>query len=227
MELLDCYLNFLSDHKCIVMRKSHYAGDSVIKEFKESQPKEKKTPQFSIVVEDNEEDNSDQSQEPLDLSSLNGTNWINDSIVDCFGKLLMKQHHDIFFFPVFFNYSFLVLKRSYDRFSRCDRSSNLFGCRLVLIPLLLHSHWHLCAYYPEKRKLCILDPYVEETTEECLMAQHLVTLKKIEDDFLKVHFQKRTGDDWIEVRKVVYLPPHVPKQRDSWNCGPFMLELAR
>ena len=96
-----------------------------------------------------------------------------------------------------------------------------------MIPLLLHSHWHLCVYNTENKELSIRDPLLNYTTVESLTNRHLSTLKSIEERFLKVHYKRKTGKAWIEATKSVYLPPEIPEQEDFSNCGPFMCKLAR
>ena len=129
----DCYLNFVSDHKSIVLRKSRFLGDEVLErnmDLKPSQKQEAQPSQKEAARPPQKRDNKqldrkkidedetvidgtnvEHIQDSLDLSSLNGLAWINDTVVDNFGRLLMKKYTDIFFFSSFFNHFFFVKKK--------------------------------------------------------------------------------------------------------------------
>ena len=53
------------------------------------------------------------------------------------------------------------------------------------------------------------------------------TLKKLENEFLKLHYEKKYSLSWRTMKKSVVLPPNIPEQEDGWNCGVHMLEMAR
>ena len=103
----------------------------------------------------------------------------------------------------------------------------MFECRLVMMPLLQHSHWFLFVMDSHQGRMYILDPYVEEGMEENIKMKHLEEMDRIEEGFLKIHYSKKTGEIWQGMKKEVILPPSIPEQTDTWNCGLFLIMFAR
>ena len=217
----DSFLNFTSDHKSLVLRKSRTPDDEPI-----SLPQDIRK---EVKIEPKTESCSDSSKSitQSNYSSLNGTKWLKDDVIDKFSELLMKRHEDVFIFSTFFTQSFFTHRKDYAYVKRFDKSPNLFECRLVMIPLLQHSHWFLCVMNLKDAKLSILDPYIKDNTKENIEKRHLEELSKIESEFLKVHFETKTSNSWRELVKSVLLPPSIPEQKDGHNCGLYLLEFSR
>ena len=96
-----------------------------------------------------------------------------------------------------------------------------------MFPMLEHCHWFLCVMQPREALLYILDPYVKEDTMDNIMTRHSQSLTKLEEDFLRPHYEEKKNMDLPELHKSVVLPPAIPAQEDSFNCGVFMLEFER
>ena len=82
----DCFFNFVSDHKCIILRKSQYAVDDVIQresnESKETLPSTKAVDNTTMVAK---------NLSLLSLNTLNGNQWLNDEVVDSYLEILMRD----------------------------------------------------------------------------------------------------------------------------------------
>ena len=228
----ECYFNFVSDHKSIVLRKSKETKDEPIKV--DTTKGEKELTKVNLN-EKNQVKTEPKSVRTLDeetysksYTSLNGNNWLNDDVIDGFFHLLMRKYGDIFIFSSYFSYNFLVLKRNYDYVKRFDKSADLFKCRLVMFPLLQYSHWFLCFMDTQRHRLCILDPYIDrEENRESITKTHLEELNKIEMEFLKIHFESKGNCHWRDLKKSVLLPPFIPEQLDGSQCGVFLISFAR
>ena len=228
----DCYLNLISDHKCIVMRKSSFATDEAL--VKTSEPQKEgagKDEPKQITIEDTAESygnvHSETSSGP-NLSSLNGNEWLNDEVINAFMTLLMMKYPDCFIFSTFFSQQFFSRRRDYERFSLFDKSPSLFECRLVMIPLLQYAHWFLLVLDFEERKISIMDPYLgEDSSIENIKSQHYEEMYKIENEFFRKHYEIKTRRKWPICEKLVVLPPCIPEQKDQCNCGPFLIQIAR
>ena len=245
----DSFHNFVSDHRAIIMRKSHFANDEVLykSEIKEKDDKRSdevfKIPKIKVAGTKSEKTaenkpikrgrqkkikaTTDNSKQPPKFWRLNGTNWLDDDIVNQFSELMMKKHQDLYVFPTYFNLSFFSLNRGYETVKKFDKSPDMFSSRLVMFPMLEHCHWFLCVYQPHESILYILDPYVKEDTINNILEQHTNSLVKLEQEFLKPHFERKRNMILQDLIKTVVLPPSIPEQMDGHNCGPFMLEFER
>ena len=96
-----------------------------------------------------------------------------------------------------------------------------------MFPMNEHCHWFLCVFQPCESLIYILDPYVKEDNKESILEKHLNSLGKLEQEFLKPHFEKKKSLEMDDLVKTVILPPFIPEQDDGSNCGIFMLEFAR
>ena len=52
-------------------------------------------------------------------------------------------------------------------------------------------------------------------------------LEKLERAFIWRHFENQYHQDLLEMDKSVKMPPSIPEQWDSHNCGVFLLEFAK
>ena len=248
----DSYHNFVSDHKTVVLRQSHYANDEVVYDSASKEMEEKKIDNLEIKIK-SKQGKSTRKDESLDKELLlikktkkrerkvdtntseqlprfwrmNGRNWLDDDIVNEFSNILMKKYPDIYIYPTFFNLSFFTLKRGYQQVMKFDKCEDSFSKRLVMFPMLEHCHWFLCVHQPNENILYILDPYGKENSVDKILEKHTTLLSKLEEEFLKPHYEKKKSKDLQDLFKTVVLPPLIPTQEDGYNCGVFMLEFQR
>ena len=96
-----------------------------------------------------------------------------------------------------------------------------------MFPMVQHCHWFLCVFQPKESLIYILDPYVKDDNRDSILEKHTNSLVKLEQEFLKPHFERKKSLDMQDLFKTVILPPFIPEQEDTSNCGVFMLEFAR
>ena len=79
----------------------------------------------------------------------------------------------------------------------------------------------------DTNELSIYDPFIQGTPTSILAEQHMLWLEKLENEFLKPYTIEKGKEDWLSLHKKINLPPEIPEQLDSWNCGIFMIEFIR
>ena len=214
----DSFFNYASDHKGIILRISHYANDEVIEDMSGTD---------HIIIEPSPEEIQKVPQTKLNQEPLEGTNWLDDIIINEYCSLLMQKFSDIFVYSTYFSQSFFTLNRDYENVKRYSKSTDIFKCRIVMFPLLELSHWFLAVYEVEDNKLYIMDPYTQNQSHDHIFNEHMQRLKKIETYFLQKHFESEKQDKWVNALLSVKMPPAIPEQLDGHNCGVFLLEFAR
>ena len=137
-----------------------------------------------------------------DLDLLDKNNWLNDVIINQYMDMLINQFTDIFIFPTFFSQAFLTLNRNYESLARHTNNYNIFNCRLVLFPLLELSHWFLAVMDFKERHFYILDPYIKNQEPGEIYTDHMQQLKKLESEFLKLHYENEELEEWTELKKI-------------------------
>ena len=172
----NAYFNFASDHKSIVMRMSRYVNDKIIEADQSCNDQPRKMSNINL--------------EKSNFDSLDGYNWLNDTVINEYNSLLMEKYTDTFVFSSFFSESFLTLDRGYEHVSRYTKSLDIFNCRLVLFPLLESSHWFLAVMQLDQNQLYILDPFIVNQSTQDIIDNHMKRLEKIENEYLKIHFEK-------------------------------------
>ena len=210
----DAFFNYVSDHKCIVMRQSHYANDEIEMRTKVDIKKEKNYPVESPDARPK-------------YYRLTHEFWLDDEIINKYSELINKKFNDVYIFPTYFCLQFITQRKSYEDVKKFDKSGGLFSLRIVMIPLLQQSHWFLCVMEYEKNRLYILDPYTKEKDANDIVREHQLTLNKIETGFLKLHMKNKFRKSLRSLNKDVLLPPSIPEQDDGFNCGCFLLQFER
>ena len=214
----DAYFNFVSDHKGIILRMSHYVNDRVLEtkpdyvEKNVSAPKDLK---------------QNKTSSDLNLEPLSGNNWLNDIIINEYNSLLMNKFTDIFIYPSYFSQSLFTLNRDYENLKRYTRSKDIFAFRIIMFPLIELSHWFLAVYEVENNYFYMLDPYTRDQPTEHTINEHMMRLEKIETCYLQKHYENQKQKEWAETSRSVKIPPAIPEQMDGHNCGIFLLEFAR
>ena len=226
----DSYYNYISDHRTICLRISQYANDeqNTTDDSLKSIKKEKKD--NKIVIDDEQDDDTEllyPKTSDMYLSSLEGTEWLNDNVINDYLELLGKKYRDVFIFPHFFAEMFFSRQRGYNNVSKYCHTVDIFQKRLVIFPILRHSHWVTAVLNFEEKRLVILDPYIDQERTTIEILDHLQLLEKLENEFLVLYFYDKGYSDWISLEKLVKIPPEIPKQDDGWNCGVFVLEFVR
>ena len=214
------------------MRISKYANDEpLIKATEKELPKIKKSKSSEGIITVGDEPYDDEElQYPktsdIYLSSLEGNDWLNDNIINDYCDLLGRKYKDVMIFTTFFSEMFFTRNRGYSIASRYCRSRDIFEKRLVIFPIVHHSHWFTAILNFDKKEIKMLDPYLKENNL-IEINDHMNWLEKLEHNFLALYFYERGYSDWISLNKSVCIPPEIPKQDDGSNCGVFLLEFCR
>ena len=186
-----------------------------------------------IAVEDNDEDITDESLNRNNsinsrLSLLDGTNWLNGTVIDSYCDLLMRESNNCYIFSTLFSQYLFTLRKSYGEVNQWNKSSNIFNERIVLFPLFELSHWFLGVLEFKDKNIYILDPYVPQSKSiRSIKLEHKQRLEKLESEYLQPHFENLTGQSWESLTKNVSMYPEIPKQMDMSSCGIFLLKFAR
>lgn len=153
--------------------------------------------------------------------------WLNDECVNAYMMHLKKcaaLDADSFFklhaFNSFF-YELLSAKgRGYDysRVRTWTRQVDLFALEKVLIPVHLGNHWCLAVLNMTARRIEYYDALCQDN-DECL--------RRLRRYLADEHQNKKNAplpdaEQWTE-----YVPHNIPQQKNSYDCGMFMLEYAR
>ena len=239
----DTFFNLASDHKTIVLRISHYANDErslttdldvqIKKGTSEMTNENTSNMKNVIAVEDNDEDITDESLNRNTsinsrLSLLDGTNWLNGTVIDSYCDLLMRESNNCYIFSTLFSQYLFTLRKSYGEVNQWNKSSNIFNERIVLFPLFELSHWFLGVLEFKDKNIYILDPYVPQSKSiRSIKLEHKQRLEKLESEYLQPHFENLTGQSWESLTKNVSMYPEIPKQMDMSSCGIFLLKFAR
>ena len=104
------------------------------------------------------------------------------------------------------------------------------------------SHWFLCILDNSRKRLTILDPYldvpetytnltnkakIEMQVREFTQKKHLETLKLIKEEFLMAKNISTGSCQNQKIELKVMLPPDLPLQSNPFDCGVFLMEFAK
>jgi Ulp1 family protease len=87
----------------------------------------------------------------LDMRTLSGTAWLNDQVINLYGKLCMlratnspSNYPKIHIFSTFFFK--LLTDRGYSSVRRWTKKIDVFALDYVIVPIHLTDHWVCCAF---------------------------------------------------------------------------------
>ena len=216
-------------------------------EFKESSPK-KKSPspneeqpieneapvQVSPTLEKNKinETQPKPHKDPKleqDYSSLEGINWLNDEVINDYLRIVNNMDPNIFIFSSYFHTAFR--EGGFKRVKSYYRKHKLLEYEQLFIPVHKDSHWFLIRY--NGKVLEAYDPYnypeaasSERSRQLELNKKDLMKiLKQIEEKYFKPLFTLN-GKSFTPLTLIVKIPPDIPSQNNSSDCGVFLLTMV-
>ena len=165
-----------------------------------------------------------------DLSCLDSPNWLNDEIINEYLQLLQKENGNVFVFTTFFFVAFQ--QKGFDGVRNYYRKHNILSYKLILIPIHHSNHWFLISY--DGKSLVSLDPYNYQGSDglkkEQLLQEnkryHKKILVDLRDHYFKLLFTMY-GKKWNDLRIKVRVPPTIPAQNNSYDCGVFLLTFSK
>ena len=188
---------------------------------------------ISDIYRENNESRSSNDPTALDLSCLISPNWLNDEVIDKYMILLMNNSTDgqDFMFTTYFHQTFS--SHGFKRVENYYRRYNLFNYKNIYIPVHDGPHWFLITY--NFKKLEAYDPfnYPDEKTSKGRIERveenrkHLLQiLTNLRENYFKLFFKKHKKQ-YSEPEIIVHLPPSIPSQDNTWDCGVFLLMFAK
>ena len=103
---------------------------------------------------------------------------------------------------------------------------------MILIPIHHSNHWYLIAY--DHKELISLDPY-NYSNSYGLKKEHLLKenrefheqiLIDLKDNYFKPLFDMHKRN-WIDIKINAKIPPNIPAQNNSFDCGVFLLAFTK
>ena len=161
------FFNFISDHKSIVIRiGENELKDEVVqslnlrsqKYMKEECKVEENPAKECVKIRTSEVSEECQTQDPYE--SLEGDNWLGDSVINAYGNLVQESLDDIFVFSSFF---YITLRNDPERAKRQTRGTNIFRKKYVFFPIHDINHWYLVIVDTANDCIESVDPLVYKT----------------------------------------------------------------
>ena len=227
------FLNFISDHKSIVMRlginnnqlNSYIIQDLNLrsqrfmkKDATETNEEEEikvplETKQCDTLVEINsDEDGGETTSSELTYECLEGEAWLRDDIINPYLRLLESECGNCFIFSSLF---YVVLQRRGSAGTGWTRNENIFRKRFVLFPIHQVDHWYLIYADNEKNEIRSMDPYEYKTVNSKAKArrEELKKLKSLQK-YLATNSNCPPGKKYKEVKE-----DNLPKQTNIMIVG--------
>ena len=193
---------------------------------------EKKIKNVKIKKETTEanEDTKTEATHKLNLSSLDSNNWLNDEVINEYMQLLNTMDKDVFMFTSFFHTAFR--EGGFEKVKNYYRKHDLLNCKTLYIPVHQNSHWFLITFH--ENELVAYDPYnypqSSEHEKTRLLKKNvqniMVILNTLETMYFKPMF-KLKNKKYKKFILSVKVPPQIPPQNNSSDCGVFLLTLTR
>ena len=200
------------------------SGDEVANNATQKEQKQQRT-RFGIDI----------STVPRDC--LIGQEWLNDSVINSSIQMISELDPNVIIYDTYFHTT--LVTRGFEFVSKVYKANNLFTKRSILIPIHNRSktkgHWYLANFSFEYNQLSLLDPYnfpnapTEEERREKLKNKEnesMQILKKLVKKYFRPLFTLN-NKSFPHLTLKVLLPPDIPAQNDTWNCGPFMLAFIK
>ena len=230
MKLKISGFNFISDHKTSVVRIG-LGNNSLLKEVLVNS---RMTFHSKVKLDDKVDSAYSEFHHPddeiinqsvglskgnIDVSCLRDREWLTSDVINAYGNILNSQfNEDVFVFSTFFYTS--LLNRGVDDMKGWTRNVNIFLKEFVFFPIHEHNHWYLIYLNNEENTLNLLDPYDQQ--QELVKLEHKKRIHYILNEFLLKH-----SDYPDSVSFSVRIVKDIPKQRNGYDCGVFLLAFMK
>ena len=206
---------------------------STIKEGKYDSKSKKTTVDHEICIEDETDKAEFVNTVTLNdahLSCLFSPNWLTDLVINKYLDILKSKDDSIFTYSSFFYTAFM--SGGFERVKSYYRRQDLLSHRILFMPINNGNHWFLVTF--DGSILTSYDPYSypgcsKRKKKELLkenLSFHKTLLMNLRNDYFKPlfnHYHKEYNEPSIHVK----LPPEIPSQDNSHDCGPFLLYFAK
>ncbi|XP_043282390.1 sentrin-specific protease 1-like [Venturia canescens] len=148
-----------------------------------------------------------------DLDTLNGTNWLNDEIVNNYMDLIKDDKTYVmnsFFFP-------RLYLNGYNAIKRWTNKVNIFKYERVIVPINLGNHWCLAVINLLKKAIVYYDSFGRDNPK------YLLTLREYLVEEAKNKGEGPINDkEWSLATK-----RDIPRQTNGYDCGVFVCLYAK
>jgi sentrin-specific protease 1 len=159
---------------------------------------------------------------PKDITTLTGTIWLNDAVMDGYLALVNNESHETSNFTIYFYRA--LLKKTNEEMLRWTKKTSFFGTRLVHIPVNdSGSHWCMATIDNQEKTVIARDSI--RCTEGDLEIRHILdNIKAVMayDIIMNPQSQGHNIQDYWFIHDRT-----MPRQNDGHNCGVFALQAAR
>ena len=212
-------------HSCQTLKQGNVASNlshSSLEEMDEGLPE--------VVIKE-EKNKVSVSTSNMDLSCLFSPNWLNDEVINFYLDILRKHDDTVFMYSSLFHSAFMDY--GFQRVGMWYRRKyDLMSYKSFLIPVHHADHWYLIFY--NKSDLIAYDPYNYPNSTETERNQQLLknfqflqrTLMNLKENYLKPLFDQN-NQRFEEPSIQIKLPPSIPAQNNSYDCGVFLLTFAK
>ncbi|XP_043270497.1 sentrin-specific protease 1-like [Venturia canescens] len=148
-----------------------------------------------------------------DLETLNGTNWLNDEVINNYLELISDEKTyamSSFFFP-------RLHVNGYNAVKRWTKKINIFKYRKVIVPIHLGNHWCLAVIDMLFGEICYYDSF--KGSQPAYLATLLEYLVQEAKEKNEVPINK---EEWTLGNKT-----NIPCQTNGYDCGVFTCQFAR
>ena len=174
--------------------------------------------------------NTEEHSSNINLSCLFSPNWLNDEVIDNYLNLLKTIDDRNFMFTTYFYKTFS--QRGFEGVKNYYQRFDLLSYRTIFIPVHHGSHWFLITF--NGKELVSFDSYNYAGTsgkkrDEFLKENlkfHTDILKNLQENYFRPLY-KLYGKTFANISVTVKLPPSIPAQDNSFDCGVFLLSIAK
>ncbi|CAF1362599.1 unnamed protein product [Adineta steineri] len=184
----------------------------------ESVTNEKQLPESISDERESFESNTDQFIIQKNIHTLNGSNWLNDEIINFYLALVARESgHDgyprVYAFNSFFYEKLKKDKPEHSSWSRYMDTIDFFNYHIVLIPIHLENHWTLVTIDFSSHCISYYDS-LGGKNDKCLdlihnFVEHMYAMKKLQASWIVGYWKS------------------VPQQKNTNDCGVFICQFAK
>ncbi|CAF0963350.1 unnamed protein product [Adineta steineri] len=164
------------------------------------------------------ESNTDQFIIQKNIHTLNGSNWLNDEIINFYLALVARESgHDgyprVYAFNSFFYEKLKNDKPEHSSWSGYMDTIDFFNYHIVLIPIHLENHWTLVTIDFSSHCISYYDS-LGGKNDKCLdlihnFVEHMYAMKKLQASWIVGYWKS------------------VPQQKNTNDCGVFICQFAK
>jgi sentrin-specific protease 1 len=159
---------------------------------------------------------------PKDITTLTGTSWLNDAVMDGYLALVNNESYETSNFTIYFYRA--LLKKTNEEMLRWTKKTSFFSTRLVHIPVNdSGTHWCMATVDNQEKTVTVRDSI--HCTEGDFKIRHILDNIKAVMAYDILMNPQSQGHNIQEYRFVH--DRTMARQEDGCNCGVFALQAAR